>query len=246
MADQTGRPTAPHMVSTLVGRERELAALRDALVGALAGSGSLVLIGGEAGIGKTALAARLAREAMDVGVRTLVGHCYDLSETPPYGPWLECFEARHEAAPTSPAPPLLAVAPNHEAFFAQAIAFFAALAAERPLVVTLEDLHWADAASLDLLRALARTLAALPLLLVVTYRCHGYIFVRGRYAACWAACTIRISVPRRTDGCVFSQYRREARLPVAHRLLREGAGEACRVAATAPRAARSPSALAPD
>src|SRR5215207_3526640 len=71
----------------LVGRDREQATLRDALEAVLAGRGSLVLIGGEAGVGKTALAEALCREAADGGAAVLVGRCYDLSETPPYGPW---------------------------------------------------------------------------------------------------------------------------------------------------------------
>src|SRR6476646_6101909 len=82
----------------LVGREREQATLREALDHALAGRGSLVLIGGEAGIGKTALAEALLAEAHDQDALVLVGRCYDLSETPPYGPWREAFErAPHEA-----------------------------------------------------------------------------------------------------------------------------------------------------
>ncbi len=76
----------------LVGRDRELAALRDALAAALAGRGTLVLIGGEAGIGKTALAEATLAEAQQRGALVLVGRCYDLSETPPYGPWRAAFE----------------------------------------------------------------------------------------------------------------------------------------------------------
>ena len=79
-----GRWSAP-AASPLVGREREMALLRDALAAALAGRGSLVLIGGEAGIGKTALAEALCGEAAEQGALALVGRCYDLAETPPYG-----------------------------------------------------------------------------------------------------------------------------------------------------------------
>src|SRR5262245_29029639 len=90
MADHT----APSLLTipTLVGREREQAALRGALDAALAGRGALVLIGGEAGIGKTALAEALLAEAVEQGALVLVGRCYDLAETPPYGPWRELFE----------------------------------------------------------------------------------------------------------------------------------------------------------
>src|ERR671932_1671572 len=75
----------------LVGRDREEALLRERLAAALAGRGSLVLIGGEAGIGKTALAEALLAEATERGALALVGRCYDLSETPPYGPWAEAL-----------------------------------------------------------------------------------------------------------------------------------------------------------
>src|SRR5262245_38577784 len=88
----------------LVGREREQAALREALAAALAGRGSLVLIGGEAGIGKTALAEEVGREATAQGALSLVGRCYDLTETPPYGPWAEAL-ARAPRADGLPAPP---------------------------------------------------------------------------------------------------------------------------------------------
>src|SRR5689334_2754126 len=88
MADHVALPFLA-AASPLVGREREQATLRDALAVALAGRGSLVLIGGEAGIGKTALAEWLCVEAAHRGALTLAGRCYDLAETPPYGPWRE-------------------------------------------------------------------------------------------------------------------------------------------------------------
>src|SRR5262245_17430433 len=173
-------PDRPHRqppTPPLVGREREQAALREALDAALTGHGSLVLIGGEAGIGKTALAEALCQEATERGALVLVGRCYDLSETPPYGPWLE-VTARYPAAPPG-LPPLpavvtdraaLAAVASQAALFERVAAWFAAVAAARPLVLLLEDLHWADPASLDLLRTLARGLADLPLLLLATYR----------------------------------------------------------------------------
>src|SRR4051812_13239739 len=107
MADQTGPRIAVPATPPLVGREREQAALRGALAAALAGRGSLVLIGGEAGIGKTALAEALLAEVSSQGALILVGRCYDLSETPPYGPWAEAL-ARAPRADTLPPVPDLA------------------------------------------------------------------------------------------------------------------------------------------
>src|SRR6478672_8801015 len=102
MADQSAPASLAH-TAPLVGREREQAALHAALDAALAGRGSLVLIGGEAGIGKTALAEWLLDGAAAQGALLFVGRCYDLAETPPYGPWAELFDrAPADAAPPAP------------------------------------------------------------------------------------------------------------------------------------------------
>jgi hypothetical protein len=73
----------------LIGRERELSELNAALCEALAGEGCLVLVSGEAGIGKTSLVRLLASSAPSDVALVLAGAAYDLSSTPPYGPWLE-------------------------------------------------------------------------------------------------------------------------------------------------------------
>jgi hypothetical protein len=104
MADQSAPAFPSPATPLLVGREREQSILRDALNNALAGRGSLVLIGGEAGIGKTALAEATLAEAGDRGALVLVGRCYDLSETPPYGPWAEAL-ARAPRDGDLPSPP---------------------------------------------------------------------------------------------------------------------------------------------
>src|SRR3954454_13235411 len=160
---------SPSFPPPLVGRDRELALLRDRLAAAQGGRGSLVLIGGEAGIGKTALAGVVGDEATAAGARVLVGHCYDRTETPPYGPWRE-IGRRVEALPAAPPVPRFDGATSQTDLFAQGRAFLAAMAVARPLLLVLEDLHWADTASLDLLRFVARGIDELPLLLVVTYR----------------------------------------------------------------------------
>ena len=101
----------------LVGRERELALLRERLAAALVGRGGLVLLSGAAGIGKTALTEALGAEAAERGALVLTGRCYDLSETPPYGPWTELFEEYRAAAAADgqPAPPALLAQVGEEA-----------------------------------------------------------------------------------------------------------------------------------
>jgi len=134
-----------------------------------------VLIGGEAGIGKTALAETLCREATGQGARVLIGHCFDLTETPPYGPWLDLFARAHP--PDGVALPAafaqrgtIGAVASQIALFQQVLDFLSPLSTQRAVVLLLDDLHWADPASLDLLRFLARTTAPLSVLILVTYR----------------------------------------------------------------------------
>jgi DNA-binding CsgD family transcriptional regulator len=165
----------PNHGLTLVGRARELGLLRDRLGAALDSQGGLVLVSGEAGIGKSALAEAVLLEASARGISVLVGHCYDLSDTPPYGPWIELFASPREADFPIP-PPALSRANGADGFtgqitlFDQVRAFFASAGERGPVVVLLDDLQWADAASLDLLRSLARSVATLPMLLIGIYR----------------------------------------------------------------------------
>ncbi|HET9016531.1 MAG TPA: AAA family ATPase, partial [Thermomicrobiaceae bacterium] len=160
----------------LVGRERERALLCAQLDAMLAGHGGLVLVGGEAGIGKTTLVEDLAIQAEEAGCLVLWGHAYDLTVTPPYGPWIEVVR-RYQASGREPAfpgflddPEALAALGTQERLFTAVTAFFAAVASRQPQVVVLDDLHWADPGSLDLLRVLAREVRAQPILLVATYR----------------------------------------------------------------------------
>jgi DNA-binding CsgD family transcriptional regulator len=167
------RPGVPRAV--LVGRAREQVFLREELAAARGGRGRLVLLGGEAGIGKTTLARALADEADALGCRVLAGSCYDLINTPPYGPWRDLFEGFAPDPALPPAPPTFAggrleAVADQAALFAEVRRFLAELTASRPAVVLLEDLHWADPASVDLLRHVAPRVAHWPLLLVVTYR----------------------------------------------------------------------------
>ena len=166
------RPRQP----PVVGRERERALLGGCLEATLAGQGGLVLVVGEAGIGKTTLVEDLARQVEAAGCLALWGRSYDLTVTPPYGPWIEVAR-RYQAAglePPFPAflddPEALAALGSQERLFAEVTGFFTEAAAQRAMVVLLDDLHWADQASLDLLRVLAREVRSHPILVVATYR----------------------------------------------------------------------------
>jgi DNA-binding CsgD family transcriptional regulator/tetratricopeptide (TPR) repeat protein len=160
----------------LVGRVREHARLSEHLDRTVRGAGGLVLIAGAPGIGKTTLVATVAREAAKRDMRVVHSACYDVTETPPYGPWRDLAGSFRSDTSMLPLPDILSrdtEAPDvrsREALFAQVWDFFVAAVAARPTMGVLEDVHWADPASLDLLRFLARRLQSLPLLLVVTYR----------------------------------------------------------------------------
>jgi hypothetical protein len=122
-------------------------------------------------------------EAAAQGVLVLVGRCYDLSETPPYGPWAEAM-ARAPRGDDLPALPAAVLPPerddggalaNQDAVMRRVLAYLAAAATKQPLVILLDDLHWADQASLDLLRVTARGLGELPMLVLATYRANEII-----------------------------------------------------------------------
>ncbi len=161
----------PNGGSPLVGRDRELGVLLESWSTTLDGQGRLALISGGAGVGKTSLAEAVCNMVAHQGARVLTGRCYDQSETPPYGPWTEIraeFLGERDIPPLPNA--LYTNAQSSHQFFIEVRDFFAAAAEKQPLVLLLEDFQWADAASLDLLRFLARSPISLRMLLIVTYR----------------------------------------------------------------------------
>jgi predicted ATPase len=146
----------------LLERDPALDALGGWLAEARAGRGRLVLVGGEAGVGKTTLVEAFAARHRPAA-RVLVGACDPLTTPRPLGPLADVAPAlggRLEGLLRQQAP--------RERLFPALLERLQAAGAATVLVV--EDAHRADAATLDLLRYLARRLGAAPVLLVVTYR----------------------------------------------------------------------------
>ena len=168
----------------LVGRTAERERLTEALDRARAGSGSLVLLAAEAGVGKTRLAEELARQAGEDALWGRATH----GASAPYGPTVAVLRAFLRSTPRAldelgPLRSHLALilpelgAPsssNDRATLFEAVhAAFARAAEEGHSLVVLDDLQWSDEATLDLLGALAEPLGRLPLLVLGTYRSDG-------------------------------------------------------------------------
>jgi len=175
-----------------VGRGDELRVLTAALDRAAAGTGSLALVSGEAGIGKTALASRLAAAAEARGVEALWGRCVEFEGTPVYWCWRQVLRDWAESRPRdevldalgSGAADIARIAPEIGAdadaavedddarfrLFDAVSRWLRRASRQHPLLVVLEDLHWADGASLRLLEFVAVGLAQTGVLVVATYR----------------------------------------------------------------------------
>lgn len=143
-------------------RDRHLAELISLLRDSVATHGRLVLLGGEAGVGKTTLV-NLFRASVGKTAHVFIGSCDPLSTPRPLGPLLDVA-----AALSSELEQLLLSEAPRERIFRQ---FLATLTAQTsPTILIFEDMHWADEASLDLLRFLGRRLQTIHTLCVVTYR----------------------------------------------------------------------------
>ena len=180
-----------------VGRQREMGELKAALEDTLSGRGRLVTLVGEPGIGKTRTALELATYAGLRKAQVLWGRCYEGEGAPPYWPWVQAIRSYvrdvdpeqlrsemgagaadiaevvsdvREQLPGLESPPSLEPEQARFRLFDSITAFLKSAGRRQPIVLVLDDLHWADQPSLLLLEFVARELANSRVLIIGTYR----------------------------------------------------------------------------
>lgn len=208
--DKTGVP--------FVGRGVERRELRRAWEAAVSGRGSLVLLVGEAGIGKTRLVSDLISSTADKA-RVLFGRCWESTIAEPYGPFIDALRSSNPpldfAALELPAvwfrelarllpelepllegesSGLLDGVRDRDRLFEGVRAALRAMCSDRPLILVVDDLHWADETSLSLLAHVARASNDMPLLIVATYRNEDFPSTRQPILRVLEACGQRLDV----------------------------------------------------
>ena len=183
--------------AVFVGRQRELGTLKTALENALSGHGSVAMLAGEPGIGKTRIAQELSNYARSSGADVLWGRSYEEAGTPPFWPWIEVTRSlvrgKHKeqllsdmgsgaadvaeivpdvkaTLPDLPPPPPLEPEQARFRLFDSLTTFLTNISQTQPLTLVLEDLHWADTPSLRMLDFLSGRIADAPIFVVGAYR----------------------------------------------------------------------------
>ena len=196
-SDSAANPLDRLATGVFVGRERELERLRSALDGALAGHGSLVMLVGEPGIGKTRTTQELETYARMRGAKVLWGRAHESAGAPPYWPWMQAVREYRDQTedatlteqirefavelqrmlpilrnrfPNLPEPPDADSEGGAFQLYAALSSFLRSVATETPLVIVLDDLHWADNATLAMLTHITRELGRARILGLGTYR----------------------------------------------------------------------------
>jgi DNA-binding winged helix-turn-helix (wHTH) protein/tetratricopeptide (TPR) repeat protein len=180
----------------LVGRAREIERIDQAIDDACSARPRTLLLAGPPGIGKTTLTQTLLEHARERGARALIAHCHEAEQTPPYWPWIQLIRdylsqtdpeqvKQHMGVGAADISRLLpelrdhihveapsAIDPEQDRFrlFASLTTFARNLHRERPLVLVIDDAHWADLPSLILLRFAAREMEDGRLLIAAAYR----------------------------------------------------------------------------
>ncbi|MFQ6026675.1 MAG: AAA family ATPase, partial [Dehalococcoidia bacterium] len=180
-----------------MGRQREIKLLQEVLSQVISGQGRVVMLVGAPGIGKTRTAQEVAAHAQRLGVRVLWGWCYEDEGAPPYWPWVQpirsyvqqtdpeqlrlqmgpgaaniaeiVLEVRQLLSDLEP-PPTLGPEQSRFRLFDSVATFLRQAAQAQPLMLVLDDLHWADKSSLLLLQFLVRQLEGSRLMVVGCYR----------------------------------------------------------------------------
>ncbi|MFC4534509.1 helix-turn-helix transcriptional regulator [Sphaerisporangium dianthi] len=174
--------------SALVGRSSELGSLIEVLDAAAEGQAGVAVVSGDAGIGKTRLVTELVGLARARGFAVLAGQCAELGDALPYLPLADALRGAAaepdlaqaiEARPTLrrlvpgasfDSPPEAGSGLTQQQLFGSMLGFLAEASAARPIAFVLEDLHWADRSTRDLLVFLSRMLQGERVCLVGTYR----------------------------------------------------------------------------
>jgi DNA-binding SARP family transcriptional activator len=174
----------------LIGREGELEKLRRTLDEVRSGLGRVVMIVGEAGVGKSSLVTVVGADARERGARMLLGRCYESQQILPFGPWVDALrggEVSQEAEtlqdlapvwraelsrllPEFSTPDLPAPSEDLLRLFESVAQLVERLTMQGPLALVLEDLHWADEMSLRLFAFVARRTRTVPALIAATAR----------------------------------------------------------------------------
>jgi DNA-binding SARP family transcriptional activator len=186
------RPNPAVLETPLIGRSAEIAALHEASDEARWGRGATITILGEAGVGKTQLVAELAAQVAIEGAAVLVGRAYASTQSLPFGPWVDAIRTgdvlrdlttldslgpvwTQELRRLFPELEGPEVTPSEDPggamrLFEAMAQLVGHMAAQRPLLLVLEDVHWADEMSLKLLAFVARRVHQAGALIVATVR----------------------------------------------------------------------------
>ena len=180
------RATSTRERPSIVGRADEVQRLAALMDHVSAGRGGLALITGEPGIGKTCLAEEAARHANEAGVAVHWGRCSELDGAPAFWPWVQVLRSVWATGegPAAPDDVLAALVPGLGSaaavetvldgdaarfrLYDAVTQYLIAASAQHPFVIVVDDLHWADVASLRLLRFLAPHVATASLAIVAT------------------------------------------------------------------------------
>jgi tetratricopeptide (TPR) repeat protein len=170
--EPTALAATPGGPEPIYGRSDVLERVRRAQEHVSAGSGRLLIVSGEAGIGKSFVVQRVLAEAAARGARTAWGRCWEAGGAPAYWPWLSVFRDLGLEDPFATAAAQLSGGALEARFaaFERAAQQLKASTSRRPLALALDDLHAADAPSLLFLLFLARELPRLPILVVAAHR----------------------------------------------------------------------------